>query len=44
MLYYPVGETKPIRVQGCFISEEEVEKVVTLLKNEEDVVIMKKIY
>ena len=25
MLYYPVGESKPLRVQGCFISEEEVE-------------------
>ena len=24
MLYYPVGESKPLRVQGCFISEEEV--------------------
>lgn len=35
MLYYPVGEGKPLRVQGCFISEEEVEKVVGFIKNEE---------
>ena len=35
MLYYPVGESKPLRVQGCFISEEEVEQVVTFIKNEQ---------
>lgn len=35
MLYYPVGEGKPLRVQGCFISEEEVEKVVGFIKNED---------
>ncbi|WP_244833148.1 DNA translocase FtsK [Clostridium sp. BJN0001] len=35
MLYYPVGESKPLRVQGCFISEEEVEKVVSYIKEEE---------
>lgn len=34
MLYYPVGESKPQRVQGCFISEEEVEKVIQYIKNE----------
>lgn len=33
MLYYPVGESKPLRVQGCFISEEEVEKVVDFVKS-----------
>ncbi|MDV4151269.1 DNA translocase FtsK [Clostridium sp. AL.422] len=36
MLYYPIGENKPIRVQGAFISEEEVEKVVSFIKNEEE--------
>lgn len=41
MLYYPVGESKPLRVQGCFISEEEVEKVVDFIKNKEDEVIYK---
>jgi len=36
MLYYPVGESKPLRVQGCFISEEEVEKVVLFIKSEQE--------
>ncbi|MEG0371936.1 MAG: DNA translocase FtsK, partial [Clostridium sp.] len=31
MLFLPVGENKPIRVQGAFISEEEVEAIVTFL-------------
>lgn len=35
MLYYPVGESKPLRVQGCFISEEEVEQVISFIKNEQ---------
>lgn len=34
MLYYPVGESKPIRIQGAFISEEEVEKIVTFIKTQ----------
>jgi S-DNA-T family DNA segregation ATPase FtsK/SpoIIIE len=33
MLYSPVGESKPLRIQGAFISEEEVEKVVSFIKN-----------
>ena len=38
MLFYPVGESKPKRVQGAFISEEEVENVVSFLKeNAEEV-------
>jgi len=28
MLFLPVGSSKPIRVQGAFLSDEEVEKVV----------------
>lgn len=36
MLYCPIGENKPIRVQGAFISEEEVEKVVSFIKDEEE--------
>ncbi|AIS52467.1 DNA translocase FtsK [Thermoanaerobacter kivui] len=32
MLFNPIGESKPIRVQGAFISEEEVEAVVNFLK------------
>jgi S-DNA-T family DNA segregation ATPase FtsK/SpoIIIE len=34
MLFYPVGEAKPIRIQGSFISENEVEKVVDFIKNQ----------
>ena len=32
MLFYPSGESKPMRVQGAFISESEVEKVVGFIK------------
>ena len=32
MLFYPSGAPKPVRVQGAFIDEEEVEKVVDFLK------------
>ena len=35
MLFYPVGESKPLRVQGAFISEEEVEKVVSFIKGQQ---------
>lgn len=35
MLYYPLGESKPLRVQGCFISEEEVEQVISFIKSEQ---------
>ncbi|SHJ29807.1 FtsK/SpoIIIE family DNA translocase [Lutispora thermophila] len=34
MLYYPVGESKPIRVQGAYISEKEVESVVEYIKGQ----------
>ncbi|MEQ8197783.1 MAG: DNA translocase FtsK, partial [Clostridiaceae bacterium] len=36
MLFYPVGESKPLRIQGAFISEDEVEKVVSFIKSEEE--------
>lgn len=36
MLYYPVGIPKPIRVQGCYLSEKEVEKVVCFIKNQKE--------
>lgn len=38
MLYYPVGIPKPIRVQGCYLSESEVEKVVDFIKNQKETV------
>ncbi len=33
MLFRPVGATKPNRIQGCFVSDEEVERVVEFVKN-----------
>lgn len=35
MLFNPVGIAKPIRIQGCFISDEEVESVVEFITNQE---------
>ena len=32
MLYAPLGAGKPTRVQGCFISPEEIEQVVSFVK------------
>lgn len=34
MLYSPIGATKPVRVQGCFISDEEVEQLCDFVKNQ----------
>ncbi len=34
MLFNPVGASKPTRVQGCFISDAEVEKVVNHIKSQ----------
>lgn len=31
MLYYPVGAAKPLRVQGSFISDDEVEELVAFV-------------
>ena len=33
MLYAPIGSGKPLRVQGCFVSEQEVEAVATHVKS-----------
>ncbi len=33
MLYAPIGNGKPKRVQGCFVSDSEVEAVATYVKN-----------
>ncbi len=32
MLYAPIGNGKPLRVQGCFVSDEEVEAVASYVK------------
>lgn len=38
MLYLPVGASKPVRVQGAFVSEEEIEKLVDYVKTQQNVV------
>lgn len=35
MLFYPVGIAKPIRIQGCFLSDKEVATVVDFIKGQE---------
>lgn len=37
MLYMPMGENKPIRVQGAFLTDEEVERIVDFVKNQQEV-------
>lgn len=32
MLYYPMGASKPLRVQGCYLGDKEVENVVEYLQ------------
>ena len=39
MLFYPSGYQKPVRVQGAFISDAEVGRVVEFLKENEDVAV-----
>lgn len=34
MLFYPVGASKPIRIQGAFVSEKEVGRVVAFIKKQ----------
>ncbi len=38
MLYSPVGMAKPLRVQGAFVSDGEVENVVNFIKNQSETV------
>ncbi|MBR0427487.1 MAG: DNA translocase FtsK [Clostridia bacterium] len=33
MLFFPAGEAKPVRVQGAFVSDEEVESIVEFIKS-----------
>ncbi|MEG2080448.1 MAG: DNA translocase FtsK, partial [Oscillospiraceae bacterium] len=35
MLFYPVGIAKPVRIQGCYLSDKEVENVVDFIKGQE---------
>lgn len=34
MLYSPIGANKPLRVQGCYISDDEVEELCEFIKNQ----------
>lgn len=36
MLYLPVGASKPKRIQGAFVSDEEVERVVSFVKDQQE--------
>ena len=35
MLYLPVGNSKPLRIQGAYISDVEVEQIVTFIKDQQ---------
>ena len=37
MLFYPSGSPKPTRVQGAFVSDDEVEKIVDFIKSNGEV-------
>ncbi len=34
MLYAPIGTSKPVRVQGAFVSETEIEEIVGFVRNQ----------
>ncbi len=36
MLFHPVGASKPVRIQGAFIDDEEVEQIVEFLKQDSE--------
>lgn len=36
MLFYPVGSSKPVRIQGAFISDKEVENIVESIKSHKE--------
>lgn len=33
MLFSPVGSAKPIRIQGCYLTDREIESVLSFIKN-----------
>ena len=35
MLYLPMGENHPIRIQGCYISDDEIRRVIDAVCNEQ---------
>ena len=36
MLFNPVGVSKPVRIQGAFLSDEEIERIVNFIKDQEN--------
>ena len=34
MLYFPMGESSPTRVQGCFINDDEIKRLIDYCKNQ----------
>ena len=34
MLYFPMGESAPTRIQGCFINDDEIKKLIDFCKNQ----------
>ena len=43
MLFFPVGAAKPIRIQGAYISDEEVERLVNYVKKQKQPIYEKKL-
>ncbi len=37
MLFFPMGASKPIRVQGAFVTDKEVEQIVEFIKSKNEV-------
>ncbi len=37
MLFNPVGVSKPVRIQGAYLSDSEIEKIVTFIKDQSSV-------
>jgi S-DNA-T family DNA segregation ATPase FtsK/SpoIIIE len=36
MLFSPIGSLKPIRVQGCFVTDKEIRSVIDYIKNKNE--------
>ena len=34
MLYFPMGESAPTRIQGCFINDDEIKRLIDYCKNQ----------
>lgn len=37
MLFLPIGQSKPQRIQGCLVSDEEIERVTDFIKQEANI-------